>query len=180
MNRMLAALFLTAAVVADSVRPHVEVRPADALIDERVSITVSGVAPGSRVSVAVRGWGDAPQWSSSATFAADASGVVDVTRMAPIKGDYEGVDPMGLFWSARRDGSIPDASQRRADVGVPPPQIWHVTASVDGAVVDEASLTRRVVASDVTMTAVRDRGLVGVFYQPSAPGRHPVVLVLSG
>ena len=171
---MITALFVIAAAA------HFDVRPDDALIDEPVAISVSGVAPGSRVTIALRGWGGEPQWSSSATFAADANGVVDLTRMAPERGDYQGVDPMGLFWSARRDSFGRGEIERGVSASRPPPQIWHLTASVDRAVVATATITRRAVADDVGMTAIHDRGLAGVFYPPPAAGRHPAVLVLSG
>ena len=179
---MIAALCLIAAVLADAPpsQPRFEVRPASALIDEPIAIAVNGLAPGSKVSVALRGWGDAPQWSSSATFIADANGAVDLTRMAPVRGDYEGVDAMGLFWSAHRDPAAHTDFARRVDASMPPAEVWQLTASADGAVVARASVARRAVASDVVMTAVHDRGLVGVFYQPPTAGRHPSVIVLSG
>jgi dienelactone hydrolase len=179
---MIAALCLIAAVLADAppAQPQFEVRPGGALIDEAIAISVSGLAPGSRISIALRGWGDAPQWSSSATFIADANGLVDLTRMAPVRGDYEGVDAMGLFWSAHRDSAAHADVERRVDASMPPAQVWQLTASFDGAVVATTSVVRRAVASDVAMTAVHDRGLVGVFYQPPTAGRHPAVIVLSG
>ena len=174
---MITVLWLAVA----SLQPHFEVRPDTALLDEPIAIVVSGLAPGSSVVIGLRGWGDKPQWSSSATFIADANGVVDLTRMAPSGGDYEGVDPMGLFWSARRDSSVRSPLDRHiVDASHPPAEIWHLTASVNGAVVAAASVTRRAVAADVTMTEIHDRRLAGVFYQPPTLGRHPAVIVLSG
>ncbi len=160
---MIAGVCLLAAALASEIRPHLDVKPEDALVDEPVAIVLGGVAPGSKVTIALRGWGDAPRWSSSATFVADANGVVDVTRMAPLRGDYQGVDPMGLFWSAHRDSSVGITGQRGVDTSIPPPEVWHVTASIDGTIVAEAAVTRRAGTSGVTIPAVRDRGLVGAF-----------------
>lgn len=174
---MIAALCFLATAAAG---PHFEVRPESALVDEPIAVVVRGLAPASRVVVGLRGYGDAPHWSSSATFVADANGVVDLTRMAPARGDYDGVDAMGLFWSARHDSSPRELPERRVDASMPPAEVWQLTASVDGAVVAMASVARRAVAADVTVTAVHDRGLAGVFYQPPGAGRHPAVLVLSG
>lgn len=176
---VIAALCLIAAVT-NATPAHLDVRPDDALVDEPVAIVLSGVAPGTSVTIGLRGFGDTPRWSSSATFVADASGTVDLTRMAPVRGDYEGASAMGLFWSARHDSSAPTAGTRAVDASIPPPQIWHVTASAGGSVLAEATVTRRAVAGDVTITAVHDRGLVGVFYRSPVPGRHPAILALSG
>jgi hypothetical protein len=73
------------------------------------------VTPGSEVVIAPA----APPWSS-ATFVADARGVVDLTRIAPKRGDYAGVDAMD-FLSARRD--IRGAGEAEA---------WELTAAIDG------------------------------------------------
>ena len=178
---MLAALYAIVAVLAAAQpQPRFEIQPGSALIDEPIAMAVHGLNPGSTVTIGLRGWGDAPEWSSSATFVADQNGVVDLTRMAPVRGDYDGVDGMGLFWSARRSHSASGKPERRVDASMPAAEIWHLTASVNGAVVATSSVARRAVAGDVGMTVVRDRGLVGVFYQPSTPGRHPAIIVLSG
>ena len=125
------------------------------LIDEVIPIAVTGLAPGDAVTVRARGG----EWSSSATFTADANGTVTVA------------DPMRLFWSAVRDRSA-----RRE----PPPEMWELTAEVKGAAVARATVQRRVVAENVTITHIRERGLVGEFYAPAGEGKHPAVLVLGG
>jgi dienelactone hydrolase len=176
---LVAALCLLTALETAPPQPHFEIRPEAALQDEPIAIVVSGLAPGREVAIELRGWGSAPRWMSSATFRADANGAVDLTRMAPMRGDYEGVDAMGLFWSAHRTAAG-EGAERGVDASMPAPELWHLTARVDGAIVATATVTRRAVAPDVSITAVHDRGLVGVFYQPSTPGRHPAVLVVSG
>src|SRR6266851_5729279 len=57
--------------------------PALALVDE--PITLHGPAFGV--------------WHSTADFIANAAGVVDLQRDAPVSGSYAGVEPMGLLWS---------------------------------------------------------------------------------
>jgi dienelactone hydrolase len=97
--------------------------------------------------------------------------------MAPASGSYQGVDAMGLFWSAQHDRSERSA---QAIAGNPPAQAWRLTAEVDGSVVAETTVQRRAVAADVNVTMVRENGLVGAFYQPPGEGKHPAVIVLSG
>jgi dienelactone hydrolase len=170
-SSMFATLFFAAALAA----PHFDALPDNTLIDEPVVIALRGLPPATRVTIALR---RAP-WSSEATFVADANGVVDLTRTAPVRGDYSGVDPMGLFWSAHRDAPAPQP-ERGIDAFHPPTEVWRLTATVDGETVASASLTRRAVADNVAMSAVRERGLAGVLYTPPTLGKHPAVIVLGG
>ncbi|HXA15736.1 MAG TPA: acyl-CoA thioester hydrolase/BAAT C-terminal domain-containing protein [Thermoanaerobaculia bacterium] len=185
---MLSRAFLLLTIIAFSADhialadpPRFEIHPQAFLIDEPIPIVMSGLPPGRTVTVRLRGGEEPAQWSSSATFAVPQDGVVDLGRMAPASGSYQGVDAMGLFWSARRD---PDARPAPAPPAAiarnPPAQAWKLTAEVDGSVVAETTVQRRAVAADVNVTMVRENGLVGAFYQPPGEGRHPAVIVLSG
>jgi dienelactone hydrolase len=176
----LPALPSALAQPADAPHPHFELGAETVLIDEVIPIVVSGLPPGRAVTVRLRGGTATTEWSSSATFTADPTGVVDLTRVSPIRGDYEGIDPMGLFWSARRDHE-PAATRPSEAIAVnPPPEPWQLTAEVDGAIAATVTVLRRAVAADVKVTMVREHGLVGAFYQPSGEGRHPAVIVVSG
>src|SRR5258708_5326499 len=161
-------------------QPHFDLGPETVLEDEAIPIVLSGIPPGRAVTIRLHGTSASSEWSSSAIFTSDSRGIVDLTHTAPIRGDYEGIDPMGLFWSTRRnqnerfDFKSADPSAARV------PEPWKVTAELDGAVVATATVWRRAVAADVTITKVHDRGLVGTFYQPSGEGRHPAVIVVSG
>jgi len=166
--RTTALLLLTILALGAEQVPRFEIPQQTFLIDEPIPIVISGLPPGRAVTVKLRG----DEWSSSARFTADQNGVVDLGRMAPASGSYQGIDAMGLFWSAQRDP--------QPVAGNPPAQAWHLTAEVDGSVVAETTVQRRAVAADVNVTMVRDNGLAGAFYQPPGEGRHPAVIVLSG
>src|SRR4051812_40771598 len=79
------------------------VNPQDAPADSPVDLLVVGLPPDERATISLN-TGDR---CSTAVFVADERGVVDLTRHAPVEGDYSGVDPMGLFWSLRRTGGKP-------------------------------------------------------------------------
>jgi dienelactone hydrolase len=139
------------------------------LIDEPVPIVVSGLQPGTTTTLRLqRDDGSGRGAGSSATFVADESGRVDVTRMAPTSGSYKGVDATGLFWSSE------------ATARTPVQQRWQLAAEVAEVVVATATLQRHTVAPGVRITPLRVSGLVGTFYEPAGGGRHPAVLVLSG
>lgn len=77
------------------------------LMDEPISIRVSGLGSGQavtlRLAAPVRDRGAA----SYASFTAGVDGTVDLASCAANDGPYSGVDPMGLFWSLRLDSKRP-------------------------------------------------------------------------
>jgi dienelactone hydrolase len=84
---------------ADSVQ--LTVGPQQELRDQALSVfKITGLTPGQDVTVGAQST-DLPggTWNSTAEFAADTNGTVDLTRQAPISGSYGVADPMGLFWS---------------------------------------------------------------------------------
>ncbi len=69
-------------------------------LDEPIAIRLSGLLVNQKVTIrlnAVDQQGVA--WRSQAEFVADASGMIDLSKQAPIAGSYHGIDPFGLFWS---------------------------------------------------------------------------------
>jgi len=134
------------------------VNPQEAPLDSPVEILVIGLPPDSRATITLT-TGDR---SATAVFAADERGVVDLTRHAPLEGDYSGVDSMGLFWSLRRVD------------GKPGPTLLEV----DG--VGKVELHRLTVPEGVRRTVVDEDGLSGVLFEPDDEDTYPGVLVLGG
>jgi hypothetical protein len=79
---------------------QLEITPHTSLIDEPVSICLSGLQPRQHVTIHAQMLdGFHQRWQSAATFAADEQGMVDLRTQKPLSGSYTEVDPMGLFWS---------------------------------------------------------------------------------
>lgn len=169
---VLAAAFVALAA-ADA--PHFDVAKTDVLVDDVIPIAASGFPAGAPVTVTLRG-GAGDEMTSSASFVADASGAIDLTRMAPAGGSYKDVDPMGLFWSVERKAGTPPEDPDNP----PSPESWTLTAESAGAAPARVALRRRAIAEGVRVSPVRENGLVGVFYEPPGEGRHPAMLVLGG
>ncbi len=69
-----------------------------------LDVRVTGLDPVAQITVTARFTG----WGASATFDADANGVVDLATAAPEPGgSYEGVDPDGIVWSMTPSTSPP-------------------------------------------------------------------------
>jgi len=165
-------------VAAAVAGPHFTIPRDSYLIDDPIPIVLEALPPQAHVTIEARNGETRNPLMSSATFVAGADGRVDATAMAPVKGDYSGVDAMGLFWSVRREhgGAGPRAAEETPDELAD----WTLTASIDGHVVAEKRVKRHAVDPSVTITRVRERGLVGTFYEPPGDGRHPAMVVLVG
>jgi dienelactone hydrolase len=163
--------------VASAVRFDVE--PRRSLVDEPLSIRVSGLRPGTPVSMRASQSDDSGRtWSAHAEFVADADGQVEVASQAPISGTYDGVEPMGVIWSMGLPADEPNQSPFFRKRATPLP--LEFTAEVDGEVAARAIVERLYVADDVERIPVRAEGLVGTLFVPAGPGPHPVVISLSG
>lgn len=150
----------------------------DALIDQPIAIVLRGFIPRQPVSVtAMQTYAGAVRWQSRATFVSDDDGQVDVTRQAPVSGTYEGVAPMGLFWSM---DLVPGGKQP-----VPPGAIMlpvPIRLEAEGADGQRSGITlvRRIAGPGVTRHVIRTGGIVGTLFLPPGPGPYPAVMVVSG
>jgi fermentation-respiration switch protein FrsA (DUF1100 family) len=158
---------------------HITITPDDDLIDVPRRISVSGMQAGCLLELRTRtARGDGAIWTSRAMFRADAHGVTDLSRDAPVEGDYSDVSPMGLIWSQ----SPLEAGKREVfPADVSDTLTTHVEVfDTDGKRLSQAVLTQRLMAPGVQRREMREDGCVGTVFVPSAPGPHPVVLVLNG
>lgn len=182
-------LSLCLGMCAPAAAVTVHVSPRKALYDQPLHIHISGVAPGHKVVLRLATTDLAGvHWRSHAEFEANAAGVVDPARMAPVSGDYDRVAAMGLFWSMHppagshngyADPALQDASPARIK-----PATYRLTASVGGKTVAHVRLLREMVASGMTETRIRRKGLMANLYVPAGwrhdGHRHPAVIALGG
>ena len=159
-------------------RPVLTVTPAEGQIDEPRRITVTGLPPDALVAISARTLRSrGVVWDSQATFMADADGVVDLSRDAPVGGDYAEVSAMGLLWSQHPAGGT--SQELFADEIMQPLWTALTAETADGARA-EAELLQRFAAPGVTRREIREDGLVGTLFTPAGPGPHPGVVVLNG
>lgn len=121
-------------------------------IDEDVRIRLRGLAPQQKVRIHATTEDDENRrWTSNAQFRADINGQVDLSTHAPLGGSYQGVAPMGIFWSMRlTDGS----DERRAGSRT----TFAKKDSMPHSVTLEAELERSVIVSGKIERRFRARG----------------------
>lgn len=158
--------------------PTLHISPADALIDVPRQIRVEHVAPGATVEITALTRRNRVLWQAQAAYTAGEDGAVDLTRDAPVSGDYTGLAPMGLIWAQSPDDG---KSREYFNQPVTDALVTEVVVRAEGAEA-RGSFTQRLAADGVTRVEVREEGLVGTLYLPagSAPGAHPAVMILNG
>jgi dienelactone hydrolase len=153
----------------------VTITPDDARLDEPVAIRLTELAPHSRVQLRLRN--HILKAGARADFVASADGIVDVAVDAPIAGDYAGVDPGGLFWSARFDAGTDVVSMISALTELKP-LTYTLTATGGADIV--VNFSRRLLPTNVVQTPVRDGRIRGILFAPEGVSKAPGVIVLGG
>ncbi|KAL5013582.1 hypothetical protein ScPMuIL_007852 [Solemya velum] len=77
----------------------ITVTPDEPLMDDKVTIVVSGLKRHEAVTLYAVLTDDKKTFASCASYVADDSGTVDLEKSPSTQGTYTGVEPLGLFWS---------------------------------------------------------------------------------
>lgn len=159
-------------------RVRILVEPARCLNDQETQIRLTGLDPGSTVTIHARLMDDfGREWQSRAVFIADKAGAVNVASQDSVEGTYKGTDSMGLFWSmAPNDGRMVGGTIKNGTEST----VVHLSVAIEGEIVAQQDSERLFVADGVERAEVRDNGLVGTLFVPPGPGPFPGVLVFSG
>lgn len=165
--------------------PQIEVTPATAMLDVPVHITLSRFAPHQLITLHATLNNGLPGGeltaSSHAIFQADEKGTVDLISQAPLFGTYEGIDPMGLFWSMNVQTMRFFHPYSLEDFEFTPRSTEIVlTAEVHDKPVAKAVVKRIFVSRDVSIKKITDDGLVGLFFTKPHSEPRPAIIVLGG
>ncbi len=162
---------------------RLEIAPLEGLVDEPVSVRVTGCPLDEPVTV--RAW-LGKRWRSVNVFR-PLAGVVDLAEHAPISGSYAGADAMGFVWSMTRvseESESPAPAQRSAVEQGPEQALAPVEIQLEVLIAGQpplaATLIRHRLGAGVQRIPVRKDGLVGTLFVPESPEPVPGLLVLGG
>lgn len=155
-----------------------QVFPKQPLMDERIKIRLAGLPPKTLVTLKAKMRLVGYSWQSSASFASNQNGIVDLSRQPPVSGDYKNVDAMGLFWSMNLETQTEPINT--GDSKSLAPVATNLTAEIKGQTVAEAKIVRLWTKPGVQINDIRENDLVGRIFEPATKGKRPGMLVLSG
>jgi hypothetical protein len=96
----------------------IEINPPRVMIDEPAAIRVTGCGPNEKITIdAELTDGAGARWVSESEFVADALGIVDTSKQAPVAGSYTEVSATGLIWPMKPSGSKAGRYQPPRDLG---------------------------------------------------------------
>jgi len=149
---------------------------------ESPRLLVTGVAPGERV--VVQSFRTAQVWKQGvsqptlvlahafAEFTADKDGRVDIDRATPVRGTYDGADPLGLLWSGEKADLTGDVKLAENEV------LFRLERNLQTAAETRITLTDG--ADRLDVAEVKETGLSGVFARPKIAGPWPAIILLHG
>ena len=193
---MLAVLPATAtpARVRTGAALQLTVSPKESAFDTPLTISISGVKPGQRVTLSVTSV-DATgvKWSSSSTYVASQSGAVNPATSPAVPalgGSYFGLDPMGpvdfMTTSAANSRFWWWAPKNTTNAFVPLKGSWSkplsfVFSATSGQAHASVTVARGpVLPVTASSESVAADGFCGEFWQPSAAQNNHVAILLFG
>lgn len=159
--------------------PKILITPQKALLDEPIEISVSNLSPHEYITLeALCKDKDNHKAISRAIFQADENGVVNVAKQAPTSGAYNGVDPMGLFWSmAPTDKDVSKHFLYKYTLN-----LCEVSLSVfsQDKLRAQKMIYRLPVSPDVEKIKVCEQGITGTLFYPKNMKKGPTLVVVPG
>ncbi|XP_042322657.1 LOW QUALITY PROTEIN: acyl-coenzyme A thioesterase 1-like [Sceloporus undulatus] len=153
------------------------------LMDEAVSVSVSGLAPFSEVAVRASLEDEGGVlFQSWAWFRAGARGELELGRAPSLGGSYLGREAMGLLWALRPPPEQPRRRLAKRDVGRPFGVAFEVFQGREprGTPLCRALSPRGFMAPGLRRLPVREGRLRATLFLPPGPGPFPGLLDLYG
>jgi hypothetical protein len=162
--------------VEQIVQPSIAISKSTSLCDEPLSIEIEGLKPGIRASLKAEALDERNQkWISQAVFQSDSQGNISLAKQAPVEGDYQHVDSMGLFRFMRPE-SGKTMPYRMPATGM----AVRFTLEVEGNPISTAECLRLRKLPDVERISVRENGIIGALFLPASKKPLPCIITLSG
>jgi acyl-CoA thioester hydrolase/bile acid acetyltransferase-like protein len=159
---------------------QLEISPNPAYIDEKLTLKIRGLAPGTRATIRTRVKDDAGRvWESRGVYCADQAGCVNPAEQESLNGTYQGRDVMGLFWSMKlaMNAGAARATFLKEEID---PDALSLTVEAGGHEIASGHLERRWVAPGTKIREVVEEGLVARLFLPPGHGTKRAVIVLGG
>jgi dienelactone hydrolase len=158
----------------------ISIQPAEAIYGTPFSMTISGLKPKEEATLGARSIdGSGIIWVSTATFKADRNGIIDLANQAPLSGDYDEPDVMGLLWSMKPSNSRnKERAFRKYAHGL---TVQYHLINTKGKTAT-ATLKRYYQKPDEGIVRVQldANGCKGFLYHPEKEGPFPGIILLSG
>lgn len=146
--------------------PEICINPQSALLDEKVSVVIKGLEPGTEYRVtASQKDDDGVLWISDCLFLSGDEGEVDLKSSVPVSGSYEEADQMGIFWSMEPNIPADSVKQNFANKGLDP-IACDISVFSGNELLDTKAVERLRISPSVKQVTLTEDGLVGSLFLP--------------
>ncbi len=160
--------------------PKVLYSPENPLLDETINIVFSGLKKDKNYRiVAQQKDDDGVLWHSETLFTSDQNGKIDLSLSAPIAGNYDRVDPMGIFWSMQPQlqGNAPKRNFVNKYLS---PISCSLSAYSDSELITSRIIDRQRISCDIERIPLSEDGLVGSYFCPTNANDCGATIYLTG
>lgn len=150
----------------------------EAFVDEKVHITVSGLAPNNRLRASMKmelPWCSGEEFSSYAVFDVGETGEVAFDQVEPVEGTYKAADSMGLIYSLAQSKSA--GKNIAENISIEKPLLLHLRLECSSER-QEVWLIRNFKTEDLIIKPVSGDFTGQLFYRENSCGQ--TVLMLGG
>lgn len=167
--------------------PVILVTPEDSLVHENVSIVVNGLEYQKNYLLELRLLHKVGIYRSYGVFKSTVTGCIDLSKIAPIRGTYSGVNESGLFESLEPTDTVRYGGYCNC---TPPVDFkYQLVKNLNGTVLGEKSLCRRLMHPLVERIEVEEAypegttgkpKVTGTMFKPPGNGPFPTIIDISG
>jgi dienelactone hydrolase len=166
---------------AKEAKPKISIIPARAVYAAPFNITISGLSPGEEVLLKAASVDKSKiRWESSASFKANRQGVIELTKQAPIAGDYHKVDHLGLLWSMKPINSKRNFTYFNYDTDQGLIINFTLIDSKGNHISQKLYRFYEDPKNPLFKIELNTDGLKGTLFSPSSHKKYPGVILLSG
>lgn len=166
-----------------STTPTLVIEKTHFLVDEYIPIKIEGLKKEQLFTLKITSYDRKNRpWIAQANYQANKKGCVDLAKIAPINGDYQGVDGMGLFWSALYNGVPLEEAPQRGTFARRASLTYNTTIEleIEKKIVATKKITRSFPDPKVKETTVTHNGLQGKLFYPEDTAIKGAIIVLAG
>jgi hypothetical protein len=152
-----------------------------ALIGDEIIIKVIDLPDEKEIKLHARRMDDKNQlWYSQATFISDDEGFVNTAKSPSVSGKYEGLDPIGLFWSMKLINEPETLPENLTRINENSGISLYFDVEIDGEITAQENMEVLRTLPEIEFENIRENDLTANFYYPSNKNNLPAVIVVSG
>uniref|UniRef100_A0A1I7SZI7 Alpha/beta-hydrolase n=1 Tax=Caenorhabditis tropicalis TaxID=1561998 RepID=A0A1I7SZI7_9PELO len=169
--------------------PYISIAPIDSLVHENISIVINNLSYQNIYKVELRFLHKTGTYRSFGVFKSNVTGCIDLSKIAPLRGSYAGVNERGLFESLEPTDNVRYGGYCNC---TPPDDFNYLLMVIDtkGRVVCQKHLRRRLKHPSVerkeieTSFSTNDETgkpkITGTVFKPPGDGPFPTIIDISG